>query len=76
MKWVEADLKSKLINYGNNPVDRWCLGNASMQVDNLGRVMCIKINNQHSKRIDGAVTFIILYATFQRFRSEYMQYVK
>ena len=76
MKWVEADLKGKLINYGNNPVDKWCLGNASMQVDNLGRVMCIKINNQHSKRIDGAITFIIAYATLQRYRSEYMGLVK
>ena len=76
MKWVEADLKSKIINYGSNPVDKWCLGNASMQVDNLGRVMCIKINNQHSKRIDGAVTFIILYATLQRYRSEFMSMVR
>lgn len=76
MKWVEADLKSKLINYGLNPVDKWCLGNASIQVDNLGRVMCVKISGQHSRRIDGAVTLIILYATLQRFRSEFMKYVK
>ena len=76
MKLVEADLKSRLINYGDNEIDKWCLSNASMQVDNLGRVMCIKINNQPSKRIDGAVTLIILYATLQRFRSEYMKYVK
>ena len=76
MKWVEADLKSKLINYGLNPVDKWCLGNASIQVDNLGRVMCVKISGQHSRRIDGAVTLIILYATLQRFRSEFMKQVK
>lgn len=76
MKWVEADFKSRLINYGENEIDKWCFGNASMQVDNLGRVMCIKINNQPSKRIDGAVTLIILYATLQRFRSEYMKYIK
>jgi phage terminase large subunit-like protein len=76
MKWVEADLKSQLINYGLNPVDKWCLGNASIQVDNLGRVMCVKISGQHSRRIDGAVTLIILYATLQRFRSEFMNKVK
>ena len=76
MKWVEADLKARNINYGRNPIDLWCFGNASMEVDNLGRVMCVKINNQHSKRIDGAVTMIILYATLQRFKSEYMKYVK
>lgn len=76
MKWVEADLKAQLINYGLNPVDKWCLGNASIQVDNIGRVMCVKINGQHSKRIDGAVTLIILYATLQRFKSEYQKYIK
>jgi phage terminase large subunit-like protein len=76
MKWVEADLKSKVINYGLNPVDKWCFGNASIQVDNIGRVMCVKINGQHSKRIDGAVTLIILYATLQRFKSEYQKYIK
>ena len=76
MKWVEADLKARNINYGRNSIDLWCFGNASMEVDNLGRVMCVKINNQHSKRIDGAVTMIILYATLQRFKSEYMKYVK
>lgn len=76
MKLVEADLKSRIINYSENPVDKWCLSNASMQINNLGQVMCVKVNNQASKRIDGAVTLIILYATLQRFRSEYIRYVK
>ena len=76
MKLVEADLKSRIINYGANPMDKWCLGNASMQVNNNGQVMCVKIGNQASRRIDGAVTLIILYATLQRFRSEFMRYVK
>ena len=76
MKLVEADLKSGIINYSENPVDKWCLGNASMQVNNLGQVMCVKVNNQANSRIDGAVTLIIAYATLQRFRSEYMRYVK
>lgn len=76
MKLVEADLKSRIINYGENPMDKWCLSNASMQVNNSGQVMCVKVGGQHSKRIDGAVTLIILYATLQRFRSEYMRYIK
>ena len=76
MKWVEADLKGRQINYGLNPIDKWCFGNASIEVDNLGRVMCVKINKQHSRRIDGAVTMIILYATLQRFKSEFMRFVK
>lgn len=75
MKWVEADLKKQAINYGLNPVDRWCFGNACIQVDNRGRVMCVKIKGQHSRRIDGAVTTIILYATLQRNQTEFMRYV-
>lgn len=70
MKLVEADLKAQLINYNENPVDQWCLGNASMEIDNLGNVLCVKINNQASRKIDGAVTLIILYEMYRRYRSD------
>ena len=69
MKLVEADLKDQLINYNECPVDRWCLGNASMEIDNLGNVMAVKINNQAGRRIDGAVTLIILYEIYRRYRT-------
>ena len=69
MKLVEADLKDQLINYAENPVDRWCLGNASMEIDNLGNVMAVKINGQAGRRIDGAVTLIILYEMYRRYRT-------
>ena len=75
-KQVESELKAHIINYGENPVDRWCLSNTSIKVDNLGRIMPVKINGQHSKRIDGAVTLIILYATLQRYKSEYYNLIK
>lgn len=75
MKWLESDLRAQLVNYGENPVDKWCFGNASVQVNNLGQQLAVKINNQPQRRIDGAVTCIILYATLQRFRSDYMQYI-
>lgn len=76
MRLVEADLKSRVINYGSNPVDKWCLSNGAIEMNSKGQMLCVKIGNQPSKRIDGAVTLIILYATLQRFRSEYMHYVK
>lgn len=76
MRLVEADLKSRLINYGNNPVDKWCLSNGAIEINSKGQILCVKVNNQPSKRIDGAVTLIILYATLQRFRSEFMRYIK
>ena len=69
MKLAEADFKDQLINYNENPVDRWCYGNASMEIDGLGNVMAVKINNQMQRRIDGAVTLIILYEIFRRYRT-------
>lgn len=70
MKLVEADLKDRLINQNNNEMDLWCLGNCAIEVDNLGNCMPVKPGNKKSKRIDGAVTLIILYATYKRFRNE------
>lgn len=75
MKWLESDLHNQLVNYSNNPIDKWCFANTSVQVNNMGQQLAVKINNQPARRIDGAVTTIILYATLQRFRSEYMQYI-
>lgn len=76
MKLVEAELKARLINYNQHKVDKWCLGNSSMEMDNLGNVMCVKVNNQPGRRIDGAVTFIILYEVYRRFRSNFTRMVK
>ena len=76
MKLVEADLKAQLINYNNNDIDRWCLGNAAVEVDNAGNCQAVKIQGQPAKRIDGAVTFIIAYEVFRRYRSEYMQMLR
>ena len=72
MKLAEAELKARRVNYNEHPIDRWCLGNASMEIDDLGNVMAVKINNQHSKRIDGAVTLIILYEIYRRWRSDFV----
>lgn len=74
MKLTEAELKSKNVNYNQNPVDKWCLGNCSIQVDGLGNIMPVKI--QANKRIDGAVTFIGLYEVYRRYKQEFQQLVK
>lgn len=71
MKYVEADLKDRLINYNDNEIDKWCLGNSAIEMDNLGNIMCVKVKKQASKRIDGAITLIILYELYRRYRSEF-----
>lgn len=70
-KMVEADLKSRLI-VGNNEIDKWCFGNASIKVDNRGNGLVVKIDGQISKKIDGAVTTIILYEMFRRWRTDFV----
>lgn len=76
MKLCEQELKAKLVNYNENEIDKWCLGNASMEIDNLGRVLCVKINNQAARRIDGAVTLIILYEMYRRYKGKLKSYNK
>lgn len=76
MKLVEADLKSNLINYNQNPIDRWCLENTAFKIDNLGLIMPVKVNDLQNRRIDGAVTLIILYAMYNRYRTEYLEIVR
>jgi phage terminase large subunit-like protein len=74
MKWAERDFTSHVINFGSNPVDEWCLSNACCKVDGHENYSCVK--SQASKRIDGAVVFIILYATLLKFNSDFQRYIK
>ena len=73
MKLCEQDFKHRYINYNENDVDKWCLKNGSIFVDNKGRCLCVKIES--AKRIDGAVTFIILYEMYRRYRTEFLQII-
>ncbi len=71
IKMVEADLKSRQI-IGNNEVDKWCFGNAALKVDTRGNGLVVKIDGLVSKKIDGAVTTVIAYEVFKRYRTEFI----
>lgn len=73
MKLVEADLKSKTLVYNNNEIDKWCLGNTGIKVNNIGQIMPVKIET--NLRIDGAVTKFIAYAIYNRYRNDYLDLV-
>lgn len=75
MKNVEADLKSQLINYNNNPIDKWCFANTVLKIDNKGFQSAEKIPNQPQRKIDGVDTLIDLYAMLKRYRTEFMNNV-
>lgn len=75
MKLLEADLKSNLVNYNQNPIDIWCLKNTACIVDKYGRIMPAKTQGAASRRIDGGVTMIIAYAVLDRYKKEYMDLI-
>ena len=70
MRLVEADIRDQLIAYNDNPVDRWCLENTSVQVWDTGHIMPVKIKGQSSRRIDGTLTFIMVYEMLRRYKTE------
>lgn len=74
MKLTEAELKSRVINYQENAVDKWCLKNCACKVDDYGNMQPVKINS--SMRIDGAVTLIMLFETLRRYRSDFISRIK
>ena len=76
MKLTEAELKSKTVNYNNNPVDKWCLENCCCAVDDLGNIQPVKSKTQKSKRIDGAVTLIMLYEVYRRYRNDFISQLR
>lgn len=77
MKMVEADLKSGcIVNYNQNPIDIWCLKNTACTVNTYGQIKPIHVQGQENMRIDGAVALIIAYATYDRYRKEYMELIR
>ena len=76
MKLCESDLKARYVNYNENEIDAWCLGNAAMEMDNCGNIQAVKIAGQPGKRIDGAVTLIIAYEMYRRYRSDLTKMLK
>lgn len=70
MRLVEADIRDQLIAYNDNPIDRWCLENTSVQVWDTGHILPIKIKGQSARRIDGTLTMIMCYEMYRRYRTE------
>ena len=50
-------------------MDKWCLSNAGIKVDNKGQCLIVKMET--GKRIDGAVNLAIIYETYRRFRTDF-----
>lgn len=74
MKLLGADLESKLVNYNNNPIDKWCLSNTSIDVDKNLNIQPCKVNNVR-RRIDGTAALLNAYVVLQDKRNDYMNMI-
>lgn len=74
MRKAETDFQYRVINYQNNPVDRWCLENAQIKLNSLRQGMLTKVERQ--KRIDGAVTLVMLEEMYSRYGNEFSQLLR
>lgn len=72
MRLVEADLRSELIAYNDNPIDRWCLANTAAKVWDNGLIMPVKVSGQSARRIDGTLSLVMAYEMLRRYRSDFM----
>jgi phage terminase large subunit-like protein len=74
MRVMEADLKSKLINYNNNPILKWCLTNTTVKYDDNDNIRPIKGKNRR-QRIDGMVSLLDAYVGLGEHFEEYIALV-
>ena len=70
MRLVESEIKQHLINYNDNPIDKWCLANTAVQVWDTGHIMPVKIKGQSGRRIDGTLSLIDVYEMYRRYRTD------
>lgn len=74
MKLLGADLESKLINYNNNPIDKWCLSNTAVDIDKNLNIQPNKTNNQR-RRIDGTAALLNAYVVLQDKKNDYLNMI-
>lgn len=73
MQRLEADIKKKYVIYNNNPIDKWCLSNTSVDVDKNGNIQPIKVRSR--KRIDGTAALLNAYVALERHKNDYMNMI-
>jgi len=72
MKLLGADLSAKLVNYNNNPIDKWCLSNTAIDLDLKNQTIQPHKGKNQRRRIDGTAALLDAYVALERHREEYM----
>jgi phage terminase large subunit-like protein len=74
MKSLGADLEADVIVYNNNPIDKWCLSNTSIEIDKNLNIQPCKTKNQ-KQRIDGTAALLDAYVVLQDKFNDYINMV-
>lgn len=74
MKNLKANLESNLVNYNNNPVDRWCLCNTAIDIDKNDNIQPIKTSNPR-RRIDGTAALLDACVILEAKLNDYMSLI-
>lgn len=73
MKNLGADLRSKLIVYNNNPIDKWCLSNTNTDTDKNGNIQPDK--SKKRLRIDGTSALLDAYVVLEQKKNDYLNMI-
>jgi len=74
MQQLGVDLESKLVNYNNNPITKWCLANTAIEEDKNGNIQPCK-TSKRTKRIDGTAALLNAYVVLQDRLDEYQSLI-
>jgi len=67
---LEANLKEKKLVYQNNPITKWCLSNAEVEMDRNGNYLLVKGNPK--RKIDGVATILNAYVSLIEYKEEFL----
>lgn len=74
LRRIKADLDAKRINYNNNPLTKWNLSNAAVNVDRNDNIALAKTSNQR-KRIDGFASLMDAFIVYENHYENYMNII-
>ena len=74
LRRIKADLGAKKINYNNNPLTKWNLSNAAVNVDRNQNIALAKTSNQR-KRIDGFASLMDAFIVYENHYENYMNII-
>lgn len=74
LKSMEAELKAKKVNYNNNPVLRWNLANAKVNIDRNDNLALVKTSNA-TKRIDGVASLMDAFIVYENNKEDYLSMI-